>query len=88
MTALIDAVEYVCEERGGREWERECVCGCDCVDVGVGVIAWVRKRVCACDSLDCCLKVHVCSCMCVSGEEGKRERGVCVWVGVTVWVWV
>ena len=85
----------MCVRRGG-EGEGECVCGWggDCVgvgvivQVGVGVIAWVRKGVCGGDSLDCCLKVHVCTCMCVSGEGGERGRGVCVWGGVTVWVWV
>ena len=86
-TALIGAVKYVCEVRGGRQGGRGgggsvCVCGCDCV--GVGVIAWVRKEVCGWDSLDCCLKL--CTCMCVSGEV--KGECMCGWVGVTVWMWV
>ena len=59
------------------------MCVCDCVGVGVivwvgvsVVIAWVRKGVCGWNSLDCCLKVDVCTCRCVSGEGG-----VCVWGG-------
>ena len=51
MMTLIAAVKYVCEEVGG-EGKGECVCGGDCMGVGVivcvcvGVIAWVRKGVC------------------------------------------
>ena len=62
-----------------------CVCGYDCVNVGlvvcggVGVIVWVWKGVCRWDSLDCCLKV----CTCVSGEGGRGE-GACVCVCVCV----
>ena len=48
--ALIAAIKYVC---GGGE----CVCGCDCV--GLGVIVWVRKGVCWWGSLDCCSKLCV-----------------------------
>ncbi len=53
---------------GGREGGREggvCVCGCDCVGVGVivwvgvGVIAWVWKGVYGWYSLNCCCKVCV-----------------------------
>ena len=49
-TVLIAAVKYVCVSRGGGGREG-CVCGCDCVGVGVivwvgvGVIAWVWKGV-------------------------------------------
>ena len=64
-----------------------CLCGCDCVCVGVivcvcvGVIAWVRKGVCGWDSLDCCPKVCVCG-------WGECVWG-CDWVGVggCGWVW-
>ena len=86
-TALIAASKYVhvCVREGGKRGRGECVCGwvggCDCVDVGaivwvgVGVIVWVKKGVCGWDSLDCCLNVHVCTCMCVLGKGGRRGGG-------------
>ena len=54
------------------------VCGCDCV--GEGVCGWY--------SLDCCLKVHVCTCRCVSGEGGVCVCGGGEWVGEEGSVWV
>ena len=78
---------YVCVGGVGEEGERECVGGCDCVDVGVivwvgvAVIAWVKKGVGGCDGLHCYRKVCV--------RRGERGRVcMCVCVCVTVWVWV
>ena len=71
----------VCMCVWGGVWG-ECVCGCDCVGVGVivwvgvGVIAWVRKGLCGWYSLNCCCKV----CMCVGGGEAGGVWVECVWV--------